>query len=113
MEATINKPVIAFEKYDDIVIYPYGSVPFNEYISASDCPQLLHQTVVVGSLYAVYITSKVQEGVGCILYVVIYQVTQSQQKLHIKIYCILVTDCCCSAHDVTNTLYYTIHIATQ
>ena len=59
VEATIKKSEADFQKYGDTVICTYGSAPFNKCIPASDCPQLLHQTVVVGSLYGVYITSNV------------------------------------------------------
>ena len=82
MEAAINTFEATFEKYGDGVICTHGSVPYNKYVPASDHSQLLHQTVVVGSLYVVYITYNVKEGVGCIVYAVIYQ--ETKHRFHIN-----------------------------
>lgn len=63
----------AFDDFGETIHCAYGDDIFEKCVPSENRKQLLHQAIVLGTSHGVYITSKVEDGEGCIIQVVIFE----------------------------------------
>lgn len=78
----INRAESAARLHGSLVHCVYGDATFNACVPSQNRQQVLHQAFVTGLDYGVFVTSKVQEGEGSLIQIVIVKITSQHKEPH-------------------------------
>ena len=79
---TIEKAQKAASDHGKLVYCTYDDDKFKSCVPAENRKQLLHQALVTGLNYCVFVTSKVEYGEGSMVQIVVVKVRQQQKESH-------------------------------
>ena len=81
-ENTINVTEEAARKYGRLVYCTFDDEKFKICVPASNRKQIIHQALVTGLKYGVFVVAKVEEGEGSLIQTVVVKILDDQKEAH-------------------------------
>ena len=82
---TIQAAESAAQKFGRMVECHYGDEKFNGCVPTQNCRQVMHQAVITGLSYGIFVTAKVQDGTGSLVQIVVVCIENQQKAEHINL----------------------------